>query len=37
MKSAGDIERAYREFADKECRGYSPLYFDLAVAASEDA
>ncbi|HXJ82284.1 MAG TPA: DUF2332 domain-containing protein [Candidatus Methylomirabilis sp.] len=36
MNGPGDIERTYREFADKECRGYSQLYHALAIAVSED-
>jgi hypothetical protein len=36
--SAGEpaIRRAYRLFAERECRGYSDAYYRLALAVSED-
>ena len=30
------IKRRYRQFADTECRGYSDVYYELALAVSED-
>jgi len=36
MNDFADIKQRYRRFADVECRGYSKLYCDLAVAVSED-
>jgi hypothetical protein len=30
------IQRRYREFAETECRGYSDLYYRLALSVSED-
>jgi hypothetical protein len=30
------IQRRYREFAETECRGYSDLYYRLALSISED-
>src|SRR5262249_47689954 len=30
------IKRRYREFADAECKGYSDVYYALALAVSED-
>ena len=30
------IERRYREFAETECKGYSDLYYRLALAVSEN-
>jgi hypothetical protein len=31
-----DIKRTYRRFADLECKGYSELYYALALAVSDD-
>ena len=31
-----DIKRRYRQFADRECKDYSDLYYGLALAVSED-
>ena len=31
-----DIKRRYRQFADRECKGYSDVYYGLALAVSED-
>jgi hypothetical protein len=36
MTDSRDIRRRYRHFADLECRGYSEVYYDLALAVSED-
>jgi len=33
---AENVAQRYRQFADRECRGYSQLYCELAVAVSED-
>ena len=33
---AEDVAKRYRQFAEQECRGYSELYDELAVAVSED-
>jgi hypothetical protein len=33
---AEDVAQRYRQFADRECRGYSQLYYELAVAVSDD-
>jgi hypothetical protein len=33
---AEDVAQRYRQFADRECREYSQLYYELAVAVSED-
>jgi hypothetical protein len=30
------IKRTYRQFADRECRGFSDIYYGLALAVSED-
>jgi hypothetical protein len=30
------VQRRYREFAETECRGYSDLYYRLALSVSED-
>ena len=30
------IKRRYRQFADVECKGYSDVYYGLALAVSED-
>lgn len=31
-----DVKRQYRQFAEIECKGYSELYYGLALAVSED-
>src|SRR5213592_2748122 len=31
-----DVKRRYRQFADIECKGYSDVYYGLALAVSED-
>jgi hypothetical protein len=31
-----DVRRRYREFADRECKGYSQAYYRLALAVAED-
>jgi hypothetical protein len=36
MNEPTDIKRRYRQFADRECKGYSDVYYGLAVAVSED-
>jgi hypothetical protein len=36
MGDPTDIRRRYREFAATECRGYSDLYYRLALSVSED-
>ena len=36
MNDPTDIRRRYRQFADRECKGYSDLYYRLALAVSED-
>jgi len=36
MNDPADIKRRYRRFADIECQGYAGVYYDLAVAVSED-
>lgn len=36
MSDSADIKRQYRRFADVECRGYSEVYYQLALAVSED-
>jgi hypothetical protein len=36
MNEPTDIKRRYRQFADRECRGYSDIYYGLALAVSED-
>src|SRR5262245_61620380 len=37
MGDSTSIQRRYREFAETECRGYSDLYYRLALSVSEDA
>ena len=32
MNDPTDIRRRYRQFADRECKGYSDLYYGLALA-----
>src|SRR5437870_13338175 len=36
MNDAADVKRRYRQFADMECKGYSDVYYGLALAVSED-
>jgi hypothetical protein len=36
MNEATDIRLRYRQFADMECKGYSDVYYRLALAVSED-
>lgn len=36
MKAPEDIKRRYRQFADRECKGYSDIYYGLAHAVSEN-
>lgn len=36
MNEPTGIKRRYRQFADMECKGYSDLYYGLALAVSED-
>ena len=36
MSDPGGIKRRYRQFADRECKGYSDAYYRLALAVSED-
>ena len=36
MNDPGEVKRRYRQFADRECRGYSEAYDRLALAVSED-
>jgi len=36
MSDPAGIKRRYRQFADLECKGYSDLYYGLALAVSED-
>src|SRR5882724_8290734 len=36
MSDPADIKRRFRQFADLECKGYSDLYYRLALAVSED-
>jgi hypothetical protein len=36
MNDRGDIKRRYRRFAEMECKGYSDIYYRLALAVSED-
>ena len=33
---AADVTRTFRRFADRECKGYSDLYYDLALAVAGD-
>ena len=32
---ARDVAQRYRQFAERECRGYSELYYELAIAVSQ--
>ncbi len=36
MNDPARIKRRYRQFADTECKGYSDVYYGLALAVSED-
>jgi hypothetical protein len=36
MVAAAAVGHTYRRFADRECKGYSDLYYRLALAVSED-
>jgi hypothetical protein len=36
MNDPASIKRRYRRFADMECKGYSDVYYRLALAVSED-
>jgi len=36
MNEPTDVKRRYRQFADRECKGYSDVYYGLALAVSED-
>src|SRR5437870_11124367 len=36
MNDPTGIKRRYRQFADMECKGYSDIYYGLALAVSED-
>jgi Uncharacterized protein conserved in bacteria (DUF2332) len=36
MFDAGRIKTTYRRFAETECKGYSDIYYRLALAVSED-
>jgi hypothetical protein len=36
MNDPARIKQRYRQFADTECRGYSNVYYELALAVSED-
>jgi hypothetical protein len=36
MKDPTGIKERYRQFADMECKGYSDVYYRLALAVSED-
>ena len=36
MTDPPGVKRRYREFAERECRGYSDAYYRLALAVSED-
>jgi hypothetical protein len=36
MNEASDIRRRYRQFAETECKGYSDVYYALALAMSEN-
>lgn len=36
MKDPEQIRRQYRQFAELECKGYSELYYGLALGVSED-
>lgn len=36
MTAHTDIKRRYRQFAERECKGYSDVYYGLALAVAED-
>src|SRR5437867_10740524 len=36
MGDPAGIKRQYRQFAGTECKGYSDLYYRLAISVSED-
>lgn len=36
MTEHADLRRRYRQFAERECKGYSDVYYRLALAVSED-
>jgi hypothetical protein len=36
MGDPAEIKRQYRQFAEAECKGYSDLYYRLALSVSED-
>jgi hypothetical protein len=36
MNDPARIKRRYRQFADTECKGYSDIYYELALAVSGD-
>ena len=36
MTDQADVQRTYRTFAERECRGYSDLYYRLALAVAAD-
>jgi hypothetical protein len=36
MTSPADVRHTYRRFADRECKGYSDLYYGLALVVAED-
>ena len=37
MNDPAIVSQRYRQFAERECQGYSDVYYRLALAASEDA
>lgn len=36
MSDRADVQRRYRRFADVECKGYSDVYYRLALAVADD-
>jgi hypothetical protein len=36
MSDLADIKQRYRRFAERECQGYSEVYYGLALAVSDD-
>lgn len=36
MNDLADIKQRYRHFAERECKGYSDAYYELALAVSDD-
>src|SRR2546428_8194766 len=36
MNDPQDVERRYRQFAERECKGHSDAYYQLALAVSDD-